>query len=724
MGKNEIMDEVLARVLHSSSDAGIRTAVMAYRHSLLGTAGTASSLLRRLSEREDCEDAPETLLFEALAEQARMDVEDKRAEGRRFLEEAEAEIAALTGKEALTSDAVTVLGCAYSRAGLDVPEALIAYRMANLEQRLEGQDEPPRSLDAGLDEIFEQAEGDPFTLHAMLTEVLATMPVEAKAALGAHIAARQDALCRRLALYWLLDPSPGLRAASAGSLRTQAAAGRIDAQTAELLPKLRPWLPADPARAALDEAIAETRRHQIGGSGTTVSEDLRELGETPVKIDLANASLPDSSGAQSFTLVVRRGKRREVAMILAKEGQGIKEAYSIPCKKKAEADAILDQLDAAIGATRVKVESMKSLLAARVAEGLAAGRPPAHGFLDIAESAELLPLPPQEKTARDWLSEIGWPQERQKLGPRKLQSLISESRDWPLSHPSVFGWFEDSAELREAMESAADPEEMDAKLRAYLETRRGAWAERIALAARVMRDNPPKQTWMSFAATAEALLDDTPLTRIPVMDQIRETTLDALENGNGVDDQDWVGNAMEFEGAPGGQSNGGFTPSDLDTSPAQPGELENLMVQAGVAGFSMPWLDGYLTAFAVAPNTSEPMEFLPGLFQSATNDMDEASGGRLVVLLLGRFNEIIDRIEGGLESGTPPVDLPGGDGLLDWARGFADAKAALPSAWPRRSLKSGDRKMLSRIADLGKGKKAEEAKLRSQIPQWLTEFCS
>ena len=103
-------------------------------------------------------------------------------------------------------------------------------------------------------------EADEYFLHGKLDERVGVMPEEARAALAYEVACRAEAVCGRIGMYWLLDPSPEVRLGAAEGFHERSEKKIVEPVSAVLVPLIRNWMPADAARTILDEALREARR--------------------------------------------------------------------------------------------------------------------------------------------------------------------------------------------------------------------------------------------------------------------------------------------------------------------------------------------------------------------------------------------------------------------------------------------------------------------------------
>ena len=56
------------------------------------------------------------------------------------------------------------------------------------------------------------------------------------------------------------------------------------------------------------------------------------------------ATLPDGGGAQSVMVALQSGGSRKTAMLLFKQGHGVKDAYAVPCTSASEQKALIGLL--------------------------------------------------------------------------------------------------------------------------------------------------------------------------------------------------------------------------------------------------------------------------------------------------------------------------------------------------------------------------------------------
>ena len=513
------------------SDAPADAVHLAMDHAsaLLSTPGIASALI----SDQEADAARRLLLFAALLEQSRLDMEGRGRLAGSFLAEARDAIDKLAAAGDLHLETAMPLARAYGSADIEAPDSLLSFLVADIQAR--GQAEGlPDDLGAGLDILQREVGGDAYALHAMLADMLSAVPAPLRPGLVHHVAGRDEAWCGRLALYWLLDAATEMRLAAAGGLRERARRGSLDPAAASPLPLIRTWIPADGARSLLDTALREARRRELAGP-------LEPPTLRPVRLV---GTVPDGSGGQSFAAALEDEDGPAAALVLVKAGQGGKDAFLV---RGEDAEDALSLQIAEAGAFEVDWAVLEPALAAALGEGFSVGRPPAAGFVDVVSACRLDDLRPRTMTAHDWLAHIDPEGEIAALSAHRRGRLIGRSAKWPDRHEMVASWCEGTAAVDEAVDRASGPRQLEAALWTRLDKQRGYWALLMLRTAHVLRAGGDAD-WRSFAATAAALLDGRPLKKIPIMDYILSASIAAWQvEEYGVamaipDDGVWPGN--------------------------------------------------------------------------------------------------------------------------------------------------------------------------------------
>ena len=477
---------------------------VADRHAaaLLGTPGVALALVAGARDSQDPERVLRLQLYEALIGQACTDLDNRGRVGRRFLDEACMAIERLVASESLDFLAARDLSLAHARAEFDGPDALVTCLMDHLGPLAHPWWEPD-DLDAAIDLLRRQADGNNHLLYSDVKDQLSVLSDETRLSFVRHVAAREEDFCGRVAMYWLLDASADLRLAAAGGFLERARSGFIEPASAALVPQIRNWMPPDAARAVLDTALREARRRGLFAP-------LDRAAERPIRF---LAGLPDRSGDQALAAVPDYEAEPAAAVVLIQPRRGFGDAYVINGESARNA---IPALETDAHALEVPWEAFEPMLAAALADGLACGRPPPAGLIDVALACGIAAARPRKMTARDWLAEVDPQDAIAGLATTEREDLIKQSAAWPYRHAAVGSWSEGTALFQDALDEASATEDIEAAFWSRMEVLRDDWALLMLRAAHVLKA-AADDDWRSFTTTASALLDGRPLETVPIM---------------------------------------------------------------------------------------------------------------------------------------------------------------------------------------------------------------
>ena len=640
------------------------------RVALLGSAGVAAGLVAAAVNGEDVDRRLGLELFEALVELARMDEESRGRLGTRFLDEAASAIEELALLDGIAPAETHGLTMAYARAEAEPPAALVERLIGQIGQLRES-GRLPFDTDTEIDALRPVLEFEPWRLHRMLDERIGVFPDAARAAFACEVACREEEACGRIALYWLLDRSEEVRTGAADGFLERALRGIAEPVSAALVPLVRNWMPADPARAVLDRALRAARERGLFAP-------LPHPGWRPERFV---ASLPGRGGDQAFIAVLEGGAEPAAASAVTEGRRGIGEAFIV---SGAGALAAMPGQDGDAELLDVSRDVFETGLSAAIAEGLASGRPPPAGLIDIASACGLLELRPRRMTARDWLRRVDPGGEIARLTGAERETLVEASADWPMRYLDVEDWSEGTAMMQEALGEYSSGKELDAALWAKMEERRDGWAPVMLRAAHVLK-GAGDEGWRSFAVTACALLDGRELRTVPIMGHIVGETAAV-----------WMD-----------EEYGRLSEGDDGTA-----ELVRLMAAASwpdgdiLSDGNAAWADGYLSAAVLSPLGAEPGALIAAASERAGTGAGGGAGERLSSALMARYREL----EAGYREAAFVAEMFAGLGereLGAWARGLALGVGLLDAAWPTEGFTVEERRALSAVAALAEGERAD-----------------
>jgi len=392
----------------------------------------------------------------------------------------------------------------------------------------------------------------------------------------------------------------------------------------------------------------------------------------PWKIHGIHATLPDGGGAQSIGIALQSGSQRKMAMLLLKQGQGVKDAYTIPCRTARDQKAIIERMSEDVGALVVTVEWLRRALSLALADGLALGQPPVPGLIEVTRLSGLTALRPEARSTPELIAALASDAHIKALSSQQLGALIMTSEGWWDRHEIIESWFEDSDAARAVLDKARSARSAETALWKWLETRRDWWARILARAADVL-ETAQHPDAAGFATCAMALLDGRALKKISVMLDVHEQTIEAWVR----DDPDFDP-GLSFEELP-----------ETAPGPEKQGEVAALL---RATPLTPDWLDGYLTGIVIAPKMIMPNEWLPPILDAVLPRIDPSRFQRFMDLLMMRAQTVSDLA-------SAPADLVAAisgrakKGQADWMLGFSQAVGKFQSVWPKKSLTKEDRRL-------------------------------
>ena len=509
MGPAELVQACLDEMRDSGGFAAAGELAETHRVALLGTVGVAAVLIGYALGVHDSDRDNALELFEAVIREALQDEEGSGRIGARFLDEAARAMRVLAFTERLDPPTIHDLARAYARAGAEAPPELVQHVIGHMDE-LTKSGRLPFDPDSEIERMRLVLDLDEHYLHRKLDERIGVLPEELRAAFAYEVACRDEAVCGRIAMYWLLDGSQEVRLAAAEGFRERARREIVEPVSAALVPLIRNWMPADAGRTLLDEALAEARRRELVAPLPRPERRRAEI----------YGSIPDKWGTQMLRAVLQGGDEPALATVVTELGRGIAEAVVIPGM-----EAIGEFLDSDVFDTMIEIpwETFEEQVAVALAEGLALKQTPAAGLVDVALACGMRELRPRAMTAGDWLSELDPNDEIAVLPAPVREELTGGSAAWPEDYRVVKGWSAGTAVLQEAREAADGADRAMAGFFARLESRREDWALRMLRSAHVLK-GAGNVDWRTFAGTAKSVLEGRALETIPIMEHVWQRT--------------------------------------------------------------------------------------------------------------------------------------------------------------------------------------------------------
>ncbi len=413
----------------------------------------------------------------ALSE-ARMAVEGGQSKGQEAISAAQDALDLALSQGALDDRKRQHLIRAWLSSGLEAPQAL-AFDPKSGETAPQLEADIAGALDDMLAQLERDSQGDPLIMHDMFGHLFAGLASdEERYGLTRAVLAQPQTIYEDMACFWLLDTRPAVQDAACDGLAERLERDLLSQDTYFKLVLMRPWLVSAGLRAKLDKIITLALRKGVG------------VGEraTPWTITSAISSLIDGAGAQSIALFLSAGKTRAVAMLLLKQGHGIKDAYLVPCDSAKEQEALRTQIASELEPYAVSASYCADALSLGLGDGIMHAMAPAPGTIEVALGCGFDALRPLELDAREYLASLGVGQEVAGCSAQKRGRLINKSKTWPLDYRVVETWFEDSDDVRSLLGQSEERGIRATKsaLWDWFETRRDYWATICARMAAIL----------------------------------------------------------------------------------------------------------------------------------------------------------------------------------------------------------------------------------------------
>ena len=389
------------------------------------------------AEQDEVTEQQLTTLLIAALDDARMARENGRSAGNAFIDLMERQIASRNGTGALSQSGRLRLSSCWRRAGLVAPDALaISPDMPETfdtePDDIFATDGVP-DLKGGLDKLFDELSkttgGDVQVLRESLTEILATIPGDARREFVRLAVNHPKEAHEELGCAWTFDPDEDVRQGAVDGLFDRIAVGRLSPSLIARLALMRSWIGDKNIRDRVDDLLREAKKLGIGGAQA----------KSAPKVHRVLASMVDGSGAQSFTIAFQSGSARRMGIVLLKQGFGVKDAYVVPCSSATEQKRLIEMLLSEVDAWDVPLDYARQAFAMGLDDGLRSGHPPAAGLVDVAHELALTDLRPFPSNVTDIVGVMEPDGDLASMSPQAKGRLINASEDWEVHYPHDHG---------------------------------------------------------------------------------------------------------------------------------------------------------------------------------------------------------------------------------------------------------------------------------------------
>lgn len=647
------------------------------------------------------------VLLSSTLDEARMARENGKAAGASFIDYLENALLALKDKGSLSDSGRFALASCWVRAGLVAPEALAGDFAIpeDMQDDFDFSDMP--DLGPIVDKMLEEVSGGDAdslsALHAGFAELTATLPAPIRKAVIHKVVAQPKPILGELGCALLLDRRHDIRQGALDGLNERLDAISVPSDLIGQLTVIRSWVEDAETQSGIDEIVRKALR-----KGAVPADTRKEP-----KIHRAFSSLIDGTGAQSITVAFQTGGMRNIAVVLLKQGFGIKDAYVIPCESASEQRRLIDMIASQVETRDVPVSYIANAIGLGLSDGLQNGHPPAAGLVSVVQSLGLAELRPAPASISDIVALADAEGLLREMSAQARGRLINASADWELQFPMISeSWYEDSDSFTAAIEGARTSAGMKRAIWQAFEDRRAHWSKVIARMGYLLHAAADESA-IQFAAVAKALDEGRDLKKTPIMEVIFGYSFQvwSQENvlGDGSEDDDEF---VPFE------ITSGPARTDLkmpELQPEKPGELGKLLKPAGLTEW---WVDGYMMGVCTAPEFVPPGSWIQVLMNVIGPEINsDKKLERILELLMLRYNRALTTLR------TPiGVSLiPENETLVSiWADGYLTAWEGNKGYWPQSLLGKQDKTCRS-LLESAAAWQSDAGSFRKHIPNWLRE---
>ncbi|HET6374606.1 MAG TPA: hypothetical protein VFF88_01020, partial [Methylocella sp.] len=221
------------------------------------------------------------------------------------------------------------------------------------------------------------------------------------------------------------------------------------------------------------------------------------------------ASAVDGAGAQGFLLVTPEGKRKRLSSVVMLK-LGVLDAWAGEPESKARIERALAEARHETSMVPVSRAYLDRRVRHELARGLALGKLPPPGLLQVAETIGGAHWPPE---LNDWEESLASlltfipPAMRE---PEAVQGVLAGSGDWACRCGIAESWYEDNedaARLVAGTRRQKRKARLERVLKEVIAPQRAKWAGLFAETAHWLREAPDgaEPPWREFAILAHAL---------------------------------------------------------------------------------------------------------------------------------------------------------------------------------------------------------------------------
>ena len=458
---------------------------------------------------------PIFVMLGTLLNEARMALNDGE-HGQAFLDDMASAIHAGRMGNLLTPMQMGAIAGEYRRADLAVPDILILDELDTpIPDGIEDFD-PTLQLTNLADQIMNSG-GDAYAVFSALSEMSAALPEGPQAGMVHHLATIDGEVFERCALYMILSGTTPVQEATLEGLMDRLNSGSFAPETMRLLPMMRGWMAKGELQDKLDSLIKAARKKDISLIPAPKSSSTLKI----------LASVADGVGAQSLMIKIGRGRKSRLAVLLLKDGYGIKDAFVAPQISEEQIDDAMENLEDEADGRKISLETLKILLEGGLMDGKNNNCLPAPGVLDVIGAVGLFDIRPQALSLQALLDRTDPSRKIQDATPKSLERWMRNMECYIRLGDVTTSWYEDTADTRALLQSDKGEEQIAENIWDFLETRRDLWARRFLHTALIMNPKTNSYELRLLVASAFSLVSGHPIQDNGLMQGVFVTTMSA-----------------------------------------------------------------------------------------------------------------------------------------------------------------------------------------------------
>jgi len=368
---------------------------------------------------------------------------------------------------------------------------------------------------------------NPFRIVEGLKDAAKLMPSGVQAFLVHECALSSHLVLRDAVPLMLLDPDAEVRQAASAALEQMAAPDSLSPVALRRAIILRNWIPED-ERAGVDRAIKKGKTKGVACANWIAPPQLSILG-MPV----------DGSGAHGLIFTTKASTTGLFGGILCKQNFGLRDIWCDAEKPRHVINQAVSSVRDELASIEVEKDYVDTIVQHYLGMGLANARLPTPDLLAIAEVIGAAGWRAAQLETDMEIDRLVSELSLEEISPESVSTSLQRSGQWLKNQLFAKSWFQADAEVASVVLGASKLKG-DADLKAIfeliLEKRRGLWAEKfflMALWSRAAKAQADEKYWPDFLILSRELSAGRPLTEIPIMTAIAQSSLKAVKSNGG-----------------------------------------------------------------------------------------------------------------------------------------------------------------------------------------------